>query len=81
MTVLLDGKSRMEESMESRNEPATLLVSGKELAFDAVTEALRYAVEEVEQGDRALTVLITESGQRFHWPEISRMYEEHLQGP
>lgn len=67
--------------MEPLNEPAKLLVNGKELAFGSLTEAIRHAVEEADERDRARMVLITETGQRFHWAEISRMYDEHLQGP
>jgi hypothetical protein len=66
--------------MKPASESVTLIVRGTEFGFRSLSDALRHAVEEADEKDRARMVLITRPGQKLHWPEIKRMYEEHLQG-
>lgn len=60
------------------NEPATLTVDHLDSEFEKLTEAISYAVEEVDEKDRAHMVLVTKSGQTFHWRDIKSMYDDHI---
>lgn len=62
------------------NEPAKLTINHADREFTKLTDAISYAVEEVDEKDRAHMVLVTESGQTFHWRDIKSMYDDHLSG-
>jgi hypothetical protein len=58
----------VEEKMEQVpvNEPATLIAGGIEVGFESRTAAIKHAVEEAEETDRARMVITTKSGEKFH---------------
>lgn len=56
--------------MKPASESVTLMVRGTEFGFRSLPDALRHAVEEADEKDRARMVLIIRPGRKLHWPEI-----------